>query len=294
MTTDRDGELSALLDGALSPREEAALREEIARSPQLAARFEQLAQVDAALRALPSRPVPSDLRARLQAKLDAEAHAVSARAPRSAARAAAPARPSRRRAWMAGFGAAAAAATAALVVVVSEPATDGRPSEAVDLALNPPGAVTPDAAGQSLTPGIAAGSLEGRPVGGSERVAAVEAPSEAESAPSELDAQASESEPAANEFAEPAVVDPSRVAAVVEPPPGESALQGEQVLSVPATGAPIDPSASRLALGSPPLYVEVTDEEADALGELEPHDAMIVGVLDLLGELDELDAEASG
>jgi hypothetical protein len=40
--------------------------------------------------------------------------------------------------------------------------------------------------------------------------------------------------------------------------------------------------------------VEVTDEEADALRELEPHDAMIVGVLDLLGELDELDAEASG
>ena len=75
MTMERDERLSALLDGALAPAEEAALRAELARDPALAAQYEELARVDAALRALPARPVPADLRARLQTKIAAEARA---------------------------------------------------------------------------------------------------------------------------------------------------------------------------------------------------------------------------
>ena len=39
--------------------------------------------------------------------------------------------------------------------------------------------------------------------------------------------------------------------------------------------------------------VELSDAEAAALGELAPTDASVVAVLDLLGELDAIEAEAS-
>jgi anti-sigma factor RsiW len=72
MTPELEERLSALLDGELSAQEAEALREEIARRPELARRLAELAAVDAELRALPERPVPVDLRARLGARVDAE------------------------------------------------------------------------------------------------------------------------------------------------------------------------------------------------------------------------------
>jgi len=287
MTTDRDAELSALLDGALDARAESALRDEIARVPELAGRLQELAQVDAALRALPARPVPSNLRARLQAKLDADAHASSARAPLSARRSGAPARPSRR-AWVAGLGAAAAAAAAALVVVVGEP-----PGNSGDLAAKPPTAIAPTPVGEPRTTAVAetrgAGTAESGDVG-SPKISEQVASAEPASAPTALSEPSPEPEP--NETAEPALaVDASRVA-VTEPPPTSGALQRAEP-SPASTGLVADPATEQLALASPPLFVEVTDDEADALGELELHDATVVGVLDLLGELDSLQAEAS-
>lgn len=305
MTTDRDAELSALLDGALSAHEESALRDEIARTPLLAARLEELAHVDVALRALPARAVPADLRARLQARLDAEAHA---RPRLGALLGSAAARPPRRRAWMAGFGAAAAAAAAALLVVVSGPANDSGPAPTRDLAVEPPAATAPTALDEAQLRVLAEEPVDssasaplsgdvGRPDAG-EQVARVEpAPAPSREPEPELELAASDAEQ--NEGSEPPVgvdpaLDPARVAiepASPSPIPITSAFQ--DAAAAPA-GASTGASSDRLAHAPPPpLYVEVTDDEADALGALELRDATIVGVLDLLGELDELEAEAS-
>ena len=105
MTPELDEKLSALLDDELSAEEAEALRDEIARRPELAGRLAELAAVDAGLRALPGRPVPLDLRARVGARVHAERMASSRRAP-----------PSRRLRWLPA--AAAIAAAAALVFVV--------------------------------------------------------------------------------------------------------------------------------------------------------------------------------
>jgi len=293
MTTDRDAELSALLDGALSANEESALRDEIARVPELAARLEELAHVDAALRALPARAVPGNLRARLQAKLDAEAHAHS---PFGSLRTDARGRTSPRRAWIAGFGAAAAAAAAAVVVMVGGPANDSAPAATGDLAVNPPSATAPAAVDEVRPQAVAevravpsASVVSGDAGSGAaaDQIArAVPAP-----APTPRGEQEPEPGPAASESAQPFAADPSRVA-IEETAPAESAFRDEE-LPLPSAAALSGSASDRLALASSPLYVEVTDDEADALGQLELHDATIVGVLDLLGELDELEAGAS-
>ena len=91
MNPEVDGKLSALLDGELAAGEAEALRAEIARSPELAARLAALAAVDDGLRALPGPGVPADLRARVERQLRAErsAHprepATARRAPPRAA-----------------------------------------------------------------------------------------------------------------------------------------------------------------------------------------------------------------
>lgn len=111
MNPELDERLSALLDGELSPAEVAALRAEIARSPELAARLEALAAVDVGLRALPGRGVPPGLRARVAEEL--RTPATHARGPSAARRA--PFRRARR--WLAAAALAAAAAALALLVL---------------------------------------------------------------------------------------------------------------------------------------------------------------------------------
>jgi anti-sigma factor RsiW len=97
MNPELDEKLSALLDGELAPEEAAALRAELARSPELAARFAALAAVDEGLRGLPARGVPTGLRTRVAETL---------RAPQR-----------RVRRWLAGAALAAAAAALALLVL---------------------------------------------------------------------------------------------------------------------------------------------------------------------------------
>lgn len=296
MTTERDAELSALLDGALAAPEEAALRASLARDPELAARFAELAQVDSALRALPVRRAPADLRARLQAKLAAGAPAP---VQRTAIRRDAPARPSRRRAWVAGLSAAVAAAAAALVVTlvgpsgprVGEPggapqlATKAAPAPSPagsDVAILAPPAVpsaAPDARGATAALGPAADPSPAAP-GSAD-------PSRIASVPAPLPDRAAETEPKAID--EPAsAAEPSTLAAATAPgaSPAPSAL-ADATHSDPAPRVAVAPAAV------PEILVELSDGEAAALGELEPTDAGIVALLDVLGELDALEAEAS-
>ncbi len=128
MNPELEAQLSALLDGELSPEEAAALRTEIARSPELAERFAALAEVDHELRALPARAVPSALRARVARRVASE------RMP-----------PRRARRWL---GAAALAAAAAVLALLALPrmrsdqtqvaGTEPLPSPQAPLATLPP------------------------------------------------------------------------------------------------------------------------------------------------------------
>jgi anti-sigma factor RsiW len=111
MNPELDEKLSALLDGALAPADAEALRAELGRSPELAERLAALRAVDEELRALPSRPVPAALRARVTAQVRARPSA--GRAPRSGAIGA--------RRWLAAAALAAAAATLALLVLPRVP-----------------------------------------------------------------------------------------------------------------------------------------------------------------------------
>ena len=104
---------------------------------------------------------------------------------------------------------------------------------------------------------------------------------------------------------------PAEAALVGEPEAafaGESsrALDPSALALAPSPGASPTPSALGTAASSPPapqvavapaaateLLVEMSDSEAAALGELEPNDVSIVAVLDFLGALDALEAEAS-
>jgi anti-sigma factor RsiW len=105
MNPELDAKLSALLDGNLAPEQAAALRAELARSPELAARLAALAAVDESLRELPSRPVPARLRERVRSEVAA---------------------PRRVRRWLATAAlAAAAAALALLALPLAQP--DPRP-----------------------------------------------------------------------------------------------------------------------------------------------------------------------
>jgi len=118
-------ELSAYLDGALDAEREAQVRAELARSPALAARLAELRELDSRLNALPASPVPGDLRARLQQRIDAEAGAASARAPRASRR---------RPRWLSAplLAAAAVAAAVALMVLIGRPVADRRPTQIAD------------------------------------------------------------------------------------------------------------------------------------------------------------------
>jgi hypothetical protein len=64
-----DRDLSALLDGELSPDRERQLREEIEASPRLRERLAQFENVDEHLRALPQTPMPAELGARLRERI---------------------------------------------------------------------------------------------------------------------------------------------------------------------------------------------------------------------------------
>jgi anti-sigma factor RsiW len=122
-------DLSALADGTLDPAREAAVREEIARSPELRERFEREQRAVAALTVVRAERAPE----RLRARIDAERRE---RAPR--------AWPRLGIGW--GTAAAAAVAVAALAVVLLVPAgTPGGPSvsQAASLALRGPAMSAP-------------------------------------------------------------------------------------------------------------------------------------------------------
>ena len=70
-----DQDLSALLDGELSPQRESELRARMVGEPALAARLAELERVDLALRAMPAEAPSPGLRASLRAKLEAAATA---------------------------------------------------------------------------------------------------------------------------------------------------------------------------------------------------------------------------
>lgn len=70
-----DEDLSALLDGELSPQRESELRARMVGEPALAARLAELERVDLALRAMPAEAPSPGLRASLRAKLEAAATA---------------------------------------------------------------------------------------------------------------------------------------------------------------------------------------------------------------------------
>jgi anti-sigma factor RsiW len=111
MNPELDAKLSALLDGELPPIEAAALRAEIARSPELTARLAELAAVDEDLRALPERALPAELRSRVERAIAAEPRPPRRAPPRSAVA------PGSRRRWLAAAAVAAAAAALALVAL---------------------------------------------------------------------------------------------------------------------------------------------------------------------------------
>jgi len=67
-----DEDLSALLDGELSPERESELRARIVGEPALSARLAELERVGLALRAMPTEAPSPELRASLRAKLERE------------------------------------------------------------------------------------------------------------------------------------------------------------------------------------------------------------------------------
>lgn len=278
MTAQRDAQLSALLDGALSASEEVALRAELARDPALASRLAELARVDAALRALPERPVPANLRARLQAKLDVEARAEAEPARARPALAVLRGGAARRR-WVASFAAAAAAAALAIVVVpaLREP-EQTRSTAGAQLASRPPAEVLP------LEPSI-------------------------ERAPSEPAASAAEPSRATAVAAAPAAADRSSPAAELvgatpdAPASGAPSVAGTLLALEPEAvrtsdsaapdPAPMPSPSDSLAAAAPAEGVLLSDSEIDALEGLELEDASVVAVLDLLDALDSLEPGAS-
>lgn len=81
MNSELEAQLSAYLDGELSTQEEARLRAAIAASPELARKLRELESVDAALAALPVPEVPAGAKARLRARIEADAIAPGIRPP---------------------------------------------------------------------------------------------------------------------------------------------------------------------------------------------------------------------
>ena len=277
MTQERDAELSALLDGVLDPRDETALRAEIARDPALAARLAELARVDEQLRALPVRPVPLDLRARLQATLDADA---AARPQLGVLRGGAFARIRRRRAWAAGF---AAAAAAALVAVVGLPVRESGEATNPELAV----VVTPLLGEQPRSASEVAPTPE----------ALAALPRSMSADPAEVRGSGT-TEIAGQEIGPdtslPHSTDTEAVAALASEQTAPEFADTVGSAFEPELTAPTEAQPVQLAAGArAPLLVELTDDEAEALEELELGDTSIVAVLDLLDELDALESGAS-
>jgi mycothiol system anti-sigma-R factor len=133
-----DEELSALLDGELSEERETEVRTHTASCPHCTRRLDALRGVDRLLASAPAPPVPHDLRARLDARIAAEARR---RPPR--------ARPPRLRRLgrsALGFAAAAAAAVLALYLGVrtgETPLEDGAPAPQIARTA-PPAAIDLD------------------------------------------------------------------------------------------------------------------------------------------------------
>jgi len=149
-----DVELSALLDDELDPAAADALRGRIAREPELAARFEQLGELDGQLGrladALPSEARLARLRVGLQERIDAEAasghvDAAPLGAPPAASGVAPVISIGLRRRWMAPAAAALAAGLALYLLSGSPPGDPARsPGVGPELAgVDPPLRFTP-------------------------------------------------------------------------------------------------------------------------------------------------------
>jgi anti-sigma factor RsiW len=123
-----DEDLSALLDGELTPQREQEVRAHLAACPGCSQRLETLRRVDAALRGLPLRPPAAALAERLRERLVAE-RAPAARTSRRA--------PGRRHRWFA-LPAAAAAAAVALAAVLLLPRWLGPGESQIQVAEEPP------------------------------------------------------------------------------------------------------------------------------------------------------------
>jgi|GEM_PF-6678895 len=108
--------LSAFLDGELGAREREQVCSALETTPQLAARLAELRAVDHALRQLPARPLPTDLRARLERLLEADRAASAEGRPRRGPAPLRPRTPRRARLWPAAALAAAAATLAVLLL----------------------------------------------------------------------------------------------------------------------------------------------------------------------------------
>jgi len=106
-------ELSALVDGELAEERAHELRSHATTCARCAERVAAFERAGVLLSALPARPVPADLRARLQARIDAEGAEAAAPVSRTPTRAAPP---SRRR-WLGSRVFATAAALAAAVAL---------------------------------------------------------------------------------------------------------------------------------------------------------------------------------
>ena len=127
-------DLSALLDGELGAPREAALLAHLESCADCSRRARALRRADEALRALPGRDAPADLRTRLQARIDLEPEVAPAgRAPRRGEAAARPPqRRSRSRARPAALLALAGAAALALYLTTAtreRPVPDFEPSD---------------------------------------------------------------------------------------------------------------------------------------------------------------------
>ncbi len=151
-----DADDSALLDGELAPEREAELSEHIDGCARCQAWLEALRRVDADLSALPAPPVANDLRARLQARIDAPPSptaALQSSIGAATSTAALPGRvaPRRPRRWLGApaISAAVAAAAAIALYLALSPGEGGVPS---DVAPEPPIARAPTSVPEEIAP----------------------------------------------------------------------------------------------------------------------------------------------
>lgn len=124
MNLELDEKLSALIDGELTPIEEAELRGELERSPELRQRLVALEAVDGALRVLPGSEASASLKARLQERLAAE-EAPRQTMHRTRSVSAPPRRTRSRMRWTA---ATAVAAALLALVLLSRPGDERTPA----------------------------------------------------------------------------------------------------------------------------------------------------------------------